>query len=252
MQQIVLKAFKGFSIVFLLASMLSVASIAQAGNKYYRGGLSVKFGHKGSYGYGNKYKPFYSKSYRNNYSYGKKSSYNNSYKPRYRSYSTGRSTYQNNHFPYRNYAFRSKNGYSDKSFSSKRVIVPHLKKKHAATIVIAGAAAGIDHVSEAKPKQTESNEHLTCYDYRLTSVGGVGGFKFDNSDSAIKVANDNTIAGEFCGSNFVEFELAKVDANVAINFEFAGNTFEFPVNADSVQEDGWQKKFFSVDLKPSN
>ena len=120
-------------------------------------------------------------------------------------------------------------------------------------MVIVGAGTGaINQVSESSPNQTKPNDKLACYSYRLSSVGGVGGFRFNDSGSAIKVANDSTITGEFCGRKFVEFELAKIGSNVAIDFEIAGNVFEFPVNADAVQQDGWQKKFFSVDLKPAN
>ena len=264
MQQKFLKKMKVFSVVFILVSALGIASLAQAGFKSYRGGFNAKFGHKGSFSNNFKYKSSYSNRYRSGFR-GKTSGFKNYYKPRNRSFSSSRSfssnrsfssrsgKYYNNHFPYRNYAFRSSNGFHNKGFSSKRVIVPSFRKKHATTVVIAGAGVGAaGQVNNSNPDQTQSNNKVACYNYRLSSVGGVGGFRFNGSDSAIKVANDSTITGEFCGSKFVEFELAKIDSNVAIDFELAGNVFEFPVNADAVQQDGWQKKFFSVDLKPAN
>ena len=255
MRQKVLKICKGFSIVLILISLLGAASLAQAGKKSYRGGVSLNFGSKGSYkgNYGYKYKSY--NPYRNSYSYGKKSSYNSYYNSGHRSYYSGKSSYRSNYFPYRNYAFRSYKGYSNKSYgfkSSKRVIIPHSQKKHGANVVIAGSSTAAVQAGELTPSNSNADESLACYQYRLTSVGGIGGFKFGDSDNAIKVANNNTITGEFCGRKFVEFELAKVDPNVAIDFELNKNIFKFPANAEAALQDGWQKKFFSVDLKANN
>lgn len=266
MQFSILKKIKVFSVVFLVISALGVFSTAQANFKSYRSGHSFKgssfkhsgfrnsgfrnsgfrnnsfrhggFGFKGGFKSNYKYKGakvFGHNSsfnrFRNSSSYGRNYSYNH----RYNSYNKGLS--------YRNFAFRSNKSHLNKGFSGL---------KSGSTVIIAGAAstAAASQNGEPNSQQTANKDQtLTCYNYRLTSAGGIGGFRFNDGGDGIKVANNSSINGEFCGKKFVEFELAKVDQGVNIDFEINGNVFKFPANAESVQEGGWNKKFFSVDLK---
>ena len=241
MQLVIVNKIKTISIIFLLIAAIGIVSAAQAGKKSYRSGYKGGFsiGYKSGYGYGGSYgyKNGYSNSHRRNYSYGRKG-YSRGYN---RGYGSGRHYSHNSYYPYRNYAFRSYNDHG-----SSKVVSPH--HKSATTVIIASAAAATVN-SEKNASSEPADTILTCYDYRLTSIGGVGGFKFNDAKNSIKVANDTSIVGQFCGSKFIEFELAKIDENVSVDFKIDGKVFKFPARSESVQQDGWKKKFFSVNFK---
>ena len=223
-----------FAIALIMIGLFAMTDSTFANNYKHNSRNNFK-----SQNYYNKYKNYRS-TYKSNRSfYGNSSNrYKYNYKPYYnsnrnnRSYSQSRRHYKNSYTaPYNSYGYVNKRAYK----KYKAPFAGYINNYHQSKVY-------------QKPKvyhQPKTVAH--CYDYKVTTRGGRGGFRFQHSVENFHKIDNQTYVSQICGHNVVEFELSKLNPAVSISIDIAGKVFHYPAYSGHHKLiNNWHRKYFSV------
>ena len=88
---------------------------------------------------------------------------------------------------------------------------------------------------------------VQCYDYKVITHGGSGGFRFQHNIDDFHKIDNRTFVSQICGHDSVEFELSKLDPGVSVSIEIAGKLFHYPAHSGHHKLiNNWHRKYFSV------